>query len=415
MLVVGDAAMGAAEQSAGNNTTSTLILGSTATGEGTYTLNGGQLTATYMSEIGLLGEGTLTQTGGAFATQGNLILGVQDGSVGTYTLAGGTMSCDALYVGYHGIGHFIHTGGTYSAGQVIVNPGSTMTTQQDLHIRDKLDLDGSTLSLGTALLLLDGPNATGEMGDGSSLESGDQCYGDTQKGAMKQMGGTNRARGTLTLGRGPGSQGSYHMSGGILVATDLFVGGEGEGSMDITDPGADITVERTLRFGPHSTFTAVHDTAFHMTGSAFENESTDPAALAGLASLNLIFEGGTADIDPFEVGGKDLGTAPEGWHLNFEHGTLTLGGSAGVGQVLLVDTFDNQPGWEGAEALYVGSLVVGPGSTLDLNGLHLYYLSAQIDPDATILGGSLTQIPEPATFLFIAGGLLALRRRRLAR
>ena len=414
MLVVGEAATGAVEQSAGNNTTSTLILGSAATGEGTYTLSDGQLTATHMSEIGFLGKGTLTQTGGAFATQGKLILGVQDGSDGTYTLAGGTMSCDTLYVGYHGIGHFIHTGGTYSAGEVIVGPGSTMTTSQDLHVPDRLSLYGASMSLGTAALILDGTDAQGEMGDGSSLESGDQCYGDTQRGAMKQMGGTNRARGTLTLGRGPGSQGSYSMSGGILVATDLFVGGEGEGSMDITGPGADITVERTLRFGPHSTFTAVHNTAFHMTGSAFENESTDPAALAGLASLDLIFEGGTTDIDPFEVAGKDIGTAPEGWDLNFELGTLTLGGSAGVGQVVLVDTFDNQPGWDGAEALYVRNLVVGPGSTLDLNGLHLYYLTAQIDPDATIVGGGLIQIPEPATVLLLAGATLALLRRRRA-
>ena len=227
------------------------------------------------------------------------------------------------------------------------------------------------------------------------------------------MGGTNRARGTLTIGRGPGSQGSYSMSGGILVATDLFIGGEGEGSMHITGPGADLTVERTLRFGPHSTFTAIPDTAFHMTGSAFENESTDPAALAGLANLNLIFEGGTTDIDPFEVAGRDIGTAPEGWDLNFELGTLTLGGSAGVGQVVLVDTFDNQPGWDGSEALYVRNLVVGPGSTLDLNGLHLYYLSAQIDPNATIIGGSLTQIPEPTTPTLLAlGGLALLRRRR---
>lgn len=45
----------------------------------------------------------------------------------------------------------------------------------------------------------------------------------------------------------------------------------------------------------------------HMTGSAFENESTDPADLAGLSNLSLIFEGGSANVDPFEVAGEDMG------------------------------------------------------------------------------------------------------------
>ena len=44
------------------------------------------------------------------------------------------------------------------------------------------------------------------------------------------------------------------------------------------------------------------------------------------------------------------------------------------------------------EALYVNSLVVPAGTTLDLNGLHLYARAAQID--GTLIGGTLHQIPD---------------------
>ena len=148
-----------------------------------------------------------------------------------------------------------------------------------------------------------------------------------------------------------------------------------------------------MRFGADSTFTAVPGSTIHMTGSALENENTDPTDLLGLHSLEFIFEGGAEDIDPFEVAGQDMGAVIEGWTENFAHGTLTLGGDD-IGQVQLVDSVDNQPVWEGSEALYVYTLNLGAGSYLDLNGHNLYYFQGSIDPGATILynGGSLTQL-----------------------
>jgi hypothetical protein len=95
----------------------------------------------------------------------------------------------------------------------------------------------------------------------------------------------------------------------------------------------------------------------------------------------------------------------------------------------LVDEFDNQPDWEGAEALYVKHLFVGRDCQLDLNGLNLYYLHGVVHPHAQILGGVPTQmppgllaefaqlemaaIPEPAALgLILLGGLLLMRRKR---
>jgi len=414
---VGSAGDGTVTQSGGAVTTfGDFRMARYVSGSGTYTMDGGSLTVNGEGYVGDHASATFTQNDGGVQFAGDLYLGYESGTVGTYELFGGSLTCAKLYVGFGGTGVFKRlTGTTLNADEIRVADGSSMTMADHFLVPGYFGLHGSSLDLGTNHFTVDGTDAQSEMGHGSSLGSGDQCYGDTQKGAMKQMGGSNRANGALTLGRQAGSHGSYHMSAGVLAVADLIVGGEGEGEMHITGPGTDVTVERILRFGPSSTFTAVHNTAFHMTGSAFENESTDPAALAGLADLNLIFEGGTTDIDPFEVAGRDIGTAPGGWDLNFELGTLTLGGSAGIGQVVLVDTFDNQPGWEGNEALYVHNLVVGPGSTLDLNGLRLYYKYASIDPDAIVLGGGIVQIPEPATLTLLALGGLALRRKRRKR
>jgi len=233
-------------------------------------------------------------------------------------------------------------------------------------------------------------------------------------GTFTQTGGTHTVSSSLYLGFEPGSDGTYDISGGSLNVKNLYVGLKGRGTLKITDSAADITISNLLRFGPDGTFTAVPGATIHMTGAAFENRSTDPTDLAGLSNLNLIFEGGSGDVDPFEVAGEDRGPVLDGFEDNFALGSLTLGASAGIGQVLLVDNVDNQPG---DETLYVHNLVVGPGSSLDLNGLNLYYLSASIDPDAIIElnGGQLLQVPEPATLILLGGGLLALLRRRRTR
>ena len=72
--------------------------------------------------------------------------------------------------------------------------------------------------------------------------------------------------------------------------------------------------------------------------------------------------------------------------------------------VRLVNGYDNEPTWGGVEALYVRRLDVGGGSYLDLNGLHLYYLRAEIDPEAVIVGGTPIEIPEPGCIGLLAFG-----------
>ena len=134
-----------------------------------------------------------------------------------------------------------------------------------------------------------------------------------------------------------------------------------------------------------------------------------------------------------------------------------------AGRIRLVNNSDNQPVWEGAEALYVDGLTLNAGATIDLNGLNLYYLNdgppkqffcgdvnldgavdggdfnlwadhylqtgmswgeGDLNGDGVVDGGDFTlwadnygsataaAIPEPAALSLLAIGAVALIRRR---
>jgi hypothetical protein len=113
------------------------------------------------------------------------------------------------------------------------------------------------------------------------------------------------------------------------------------------------------------------------------------------------------------VAGTDKGAFSEGFTDNFTYGTISVGGGA-PGMLRLVDLFDslNRNGPAGAaEALYIHDLAVGNGSTLDLNGLHVYYDGTFVK-QGTILGGWPIFVPEPATLSLLALGGAAMMRRR---
>lgn len=359
-LRLGYHGIGSYTQTAGTNDLTTLRVGKYAGAEGTYNLTGGRLN-TGLVEIGPSGTGTLNNSGGEHYMTNNLYIGTYGSGVGTYELGGtGYLSAPKEFLGNEGTATFNQRGG-----------GNTVT---------------NTLYLG----FWSSGHGTYNLG-GGTLSVPQLIVGRYGSGTFSQTGGTNTVTGDLYLGKEPGSSGTYTISGGSLEVKDFYIGNNGSGTLNIIDPAAEVTVSGLLNFGADSTFTAVPGTTIHMTGSAFENYNTDSADLSGLDNLELIFEGGAAEVDRFEIGGRDLGAVMEGFDDNFALGTLTLGG-ADIGQVQLVDTFDNQPDWDGDEALYVYNLIIGPDSYLDLNGLNLYYLNGTIDAEATVIynGGHLT-------------------------
>jgi Dockerin type I domain len=313
--------------SGGTNTvTGTLSIGAAlnfndSRGEGTYELSGTGQLATGNTFVGEAGTGTFDHLASSHTITGGLVLGSEASGIGTYNLTDGSVSEAEAVVGFSGDGTFSHDGGSHT---------------------------------------ISGP---------------------------------------LVLGHEATGNGTYEIADGTVSMTDLVIGRDwvedvvppvipdeshGTGTLVIANAVAGITVSNLLHVGQNGSIEAVPGSTIHMTGSVFENESTDPESLADMENLELVFEGGNADVDTFEVAGKSLDEAGE--DANFILGELTVGG-ADVGHVQLVDAVDNQPDWEGEEVLYVRRLTVGAGSVLDLNGLELYCDEMTIDPTATVLGG----------------------------
>jgi hypothetical protein len=112
-----------------------------------------------------------------------------------------------------------------------------------------------------------------------------------------------------------------------------------------------------------------------------------------LGALTLNGPSSMNSPQPFEAMSQDLGNVPAGFANNFTYGSITLANGA---YVRLVDNARNSTG-TGAEALYVNSLLVPAGTTLDLNGLHVYTRAAEIA--GTITGGTVSELPSGGPIL----------------
>jgi hypothetical protein len=115
------------------------------------------------------------------------------------------------------------------------------------------------------------------------------------------------------------------------------------------------------------------------------NENIDyvvfaPAASSGLAQF-------------LEVMGQDLGPDPAGFAENVTLSTLELTEDSSV---RLIDETDNAQGAD-PEALYLASVIVPSGSTLDLNGLNVYTRAAQLA--GNVEGGSVQVLPDSGPIL----------------
>ena len=214
--------------------------------------------------------------------------------------------------------------------------------------------------------------------------------------------------GTVTIGESSMYRAETETLGGnaTLVTQDLIVtGGTAPGAMDLTQamltqvtgkmlmsgtpcappcqpPCMIIANDACLDIGGDLTFVGPVEFEFSSTkplsvgGSIInESDSTSSFTMPGtvLMPAPALARGG-AGPRFIEAAGTDVGPAVAGLIDSFAFGTLRL--ADGV-RVALVDTHDNDGSGYNAppEALYVGTLRLGLGATLTLDGVNLYYLN----------------------------------------
>jgi type VI protein secretion system component Hcp len=126
--------------------------------------------------------------------------------------------------------------------------------------------------------------------------------------------------------------------------------------------------------------------------------TTNAAGYSPQAAVTLAGSGTSAAPQMLEAMSSDLGNVAAGFTSNFAYGPLALANST---YVQLVDNAHNSAG-TGAEAVYADSLTLPAGATLDLNGLHFYARTAQIN--GTVVNGSVSLVGPPITWINSAGG-----------
>jgi hypothetical protein len=407
---------------------------------GTYEFSGGSLRI----RNGLKLSGVLDGQGmGNTIIADDAILNLTGGTlanVGQTTMIAGRDSLTIYSPGHSPENYFktfqteglLHEAGTtltIPAGRTVRGSGTlddhvvcsgTITASPSINMTNGLTLtQGADVDLGNGVLEV---NDLENNMTGGKLRTYYETIGDTQPGTFRQTGGVNT---TQELYIGGNCSGTYTLAGGTLDAHSVCVGPymtSTDGRLEITDSKARINISDILYFGPNSSLAAAPGATIHFfnntvtgPGTGVINNSTNAAALDALKHMIFIFEGGNNGTNQYEIAGKDMGGTLAGFENNFALGTLTLGG-IDTSNLQLIDLYENQPDWNGREALYVYHLNLGAGSVLDLNGFNLYYLDGVIDfAHCTILNGSITQVPEPAALIIwlsaIPAGLAFYRGR----
>ncbi len=119
--VIGGSGFGSVNQTGGTNTVGdNLKIGYSNTGAGVYDISGGTLQVAAAMYIGYAASGDFQQSGNSQVTSGSLILGNDVGATGVYTLSGGQLSATTEQIGSLGTGTFTQSGGINAVAQSLV-------------------------------------------------------------------------------------------------------------------------------------------------------------------------------------------------------------------------------------------------------------------------------------------------------
>ncbi|MGA2499470.1 MAG: RHS repeat-associated core domain-containing protein, partial [Tepidisphaeraceae bacterium] len=249
-------------------------------------------------------------------------------------------------------------------GLYVANSGTTLTIGSGVTVRGKLGCVGYSV--------IGGQGSSGGIVANQGTIQADMSGGTIY---LQAAGGQN----TSTL---------KASNGGTLLASNggtLSVNGLTNSGTVNAITGGTVTVNGDLVVTGSGIIQGQASGTISVKGSLL-GDTQNADLYAARSAIMFNGSGTTASPQLLEVMGGDLGAVPDGFQHNFAYDNLTLANNT---RIQLVDQSDNAAG-AGAEALYVKSLVVPAGTTLDLDGLHLYTYAAQVS--GTIIGGTFTLI-----------------------
>ncbi len=159
-----------------------------------------------------------------------------------------------------------------------------------------------------------------------------------------------------------------------------------QGAMDLgsASGNATVNVQGGLTINGQGALSVSSSSTVEASGNLL-GDTTNAAGFDPLGTVVLDSGGGTNNPPQLvEVMSQDLGNVAAGFNDNFAYSTLQLTANT---YVQLVDNAANSPG-NAPEALYVNDLIVPAGATLNLDGLHLYVQTEQIN-GTVITGGAV--------------------------
>ena len=422
-------------------TTSVLRLGEGAGGVGVLTMNSGNLSAVNLN-VGVLGAGTFTLSGGTVAT-GYTSIADGTGVTGAVTMSGGSWDiAGELNVGSNGTGSFALSGGA-------------LTTHTSIYLGNLESTSGNatvTVSGGT-WTLNDPSGGTAKIHIG---ESGTGTFNLTGSGSvtMSGNGGVEIARyssGTGTLNFGAYDLGAATTAGTLTAHRVAF--GSGTGTINFNQTNAltlalPISGTGTLhqRGTGTTTLTSINSDfhgATHVTGGTLvlAASSIYPESALGDSTLTVGAAGTLAGngwvLGAATVDGTLLpGNATTVGAFDFAS-DLTLG--AGANTILsLAALYDYSRIDVGGLLTYGGTLTVNflDGYTPDTNASYYVFgdhggrtgtfnaiavnaagWTGVFDHDTGALTFTASAVPEPSTYAALFGvcalGLAVWRRRRV--
>jgi len=361
---------------------------------GTFALDGSSTISgagtVYFTGATVNDAGAYSVAGTTYVFSGTLNFdGSQSVSIPNLTMSGGTLTgFPALTV----TAQTDWTGGTITGGGTITTDGTL--TMGDPNRYDNEYLYGATLDNAGAATLADANNSYG-------LQLWNDAVFDNQVGASFTFltaapvsgGGTEVFQNEGTLAQSAAVAGTSSIS---ATYKNLGLG-------SISVQGGSLSINGGVVLGT-SGYIASALTATLLLSGGVTGTTGNVSLFRPLGSLTIQGPGSASSPQLLEVMSQDLGNELAGFQGNFHYGTIALANNA---YVQLVDQAQNSAGSTGPEALYVDSLVVPAGTTLDLNGLSVYTRESQID--GTVINGTIEQVGSggPIAFADTVPGTIA--------